>query len=116
MAAAPGSDQGSSLAAMNSATLGAKFPEVQTGTIATLLVNVRAYNEAHAAGDAAAVAGLEDRFRASLPLLDRVGLFGLFTPDEWVQGSNEGRRAVGRLYLESQRGGSSSRRPEQRGL
>lgn len=41
---------------------------------------------------------------AALPLLDRVGLFDLFTPDEWIQliiqGTNEGRRAVGRLYKE----------------
>lgn len=61
---------------------------------------MRAYNAAHAAGDTATTARLEEAMAAALPLLDKVALFDLFTPDEWIQGSNEGRRAVGRLYKE----------------
>ncbi|KAI0597750.1 hypothetical protein F4775DRAFT_592985 [Biscogniauxia sp. FL1348] len=98
----------SPLAALNSATLGATFPEitladgsvVQTGTVGALLINIRAYNAAHAAEDGAKKAQLEESFRASLPLLHRVGLFGLFPPEDWVRGDNEGRRAVGRAYAE----------------
>lgn len=65
-----------------------------------LLINIRAYNEAHAAGEKEKTAGLEKAMAASLPLLDRVGMFDLFTPDEWIQGTNEGRKTVGRLYQE----------------
>ncbi|KAJ8129251.1 hypothetical protein O1611_g4382 [Lasiodiplodia mahajangana] len=102
------SQNGSSLSDVNSAALGAKFPEitlpdgtkVQTGTVGALLINIRTYNAAHAAGDTAKTQALESSFKAALPLLDRVGLFDLFTPDEWIQGNNEGRKAVGRLYQE----------------
>ncbi|GAW27103.1 hypothetical protein SAMD00023353_7100080 [Rosellinia necatrix] len=98
----------SSLSDVNSATLGAKFPEitlpdgskVQTGTVGALLVNIRTYNVAHADGDAATTEALEASFRAALPLLDKVGLFDLFTPSDWIRGDNEGRKAVGRLYQE----------------
>ena len=40
--------------------------------------------------------------KAPLPLLDRLGFFELFTPEEWVNdgGRNEGRRVVGQLFLE----------------
>ncbi|KAI0970131.1 hypothetical protein F4678DRAFT_148194 [Xylaria arbuscula] len=99
---------GSALSDLNSSTLGAKFPEVtlpdgskvQTGTVGALLVNIRAYNEAHAAGDTAKTKALEASFEAALPLLDKVGLFDLFTPNEWIQGNNQGRMAVGQLYQE----------------
>ncbi|KAJ8120018.1 hypothetical protein ONZ43_g3165 [Nemania bipapillata] len=104
------SNDGSSdaLSEVNSVTLGAKFPEitlpdgskVQTGTVGALLVNIRTYNAAHAAGDTAKTQALESSFRTALPLLDKVGLFDLFTPEEWIQGNNEGRKAVGRLYQE----------------
>ncbi|KAK7754262.1 hypothetical protein SLS62_003840 [Diatrype stigma] len=98
----------SDLAALNSATMGANMPEitlpdgskVQTGTVGALLINIRSYNEAHAAEDKEKTAKLEQAMAASLPLLDRVGMFDLFTPDEWIEGTNEGRRAVGRLYKE----------------
>ncbi|KAI8946809.1 hypothetical protein F4801DRAFT_39114 [Xylaria longipes] len=100
------------LADLNSTTLGAKFPEitlpdgtvVQTGTVGALLVNIRAYNTAHAAGDTAKTQALEDSFKATLPLLDKVGLFDLFTPEDWIRGDNEGRKAVGRLYQEFKAG------------
>ncbi|KAI1342447.1 hypothetical protein F5Y15DRAFT_304717 [Xylariaceae sp. FL0016] len=101
-------DKGAALQSLNSATLGAQFPEVtlpdgskvQTGTVGALLVNIRSYNAAYAAGETTKLAVLEDSFRASLPLLEKVGMFGLFTPEEWMAGTNEGRKAVGRLYLE----------------
>ncbi|KAI0025386.1 hypothetical protein F4780DRAFT_325581 [Xylariomycetidae sp. FL0641] len=104
--------QGADLAAMNSATLGAQFPEitlpdgskVQTGTVGALLANIRAYNTAHAAGDHPQTQALMASFRAALPLLDRVGLFDLFTPAEWMAGDNAGRKAVGRAYLEFKEG------------
>lgn len=37
---------------------------------------------------------------ATLPLLDKVGMFDLFRPEEWIQGDNEGRRAVGKMFLD----------------
>ncbi|KAI1754127.1 hypothetical protein F4782DRAFT_495204 [Xylaria castorea] len=100
------------LSDLNSTTLGAKFPEVtlpdgskvQTGTVGALLVNIRAYNTAHAAGDTVKAEALEASFRAALPLLDKVGLFDLFAAEEWVRGDNEGRKAVGRLYQEFKAG------------
>ncbi|KAI0404452.1 hypothetical protein F4802DRAFT_598149 [Xylaria palmicola] len=112
MASQDSGGAGSALSDLNSATLGAEFPEitlpdgskVQTGTVGALLVNIRSYNAAHAAGDTAKTQALEASFRAALPLLDRVGLFGLFTPEEWIRGDNEGRRAVGRLYQELKAG------------
>ncbi|KAF2964678.1 hypothetical protein GQX73_g8901 [Xylaria multiplex] len=108
MAAVEAGSGGTALSDMNSATLGAKFPEialpdgskVQTGTVGALLVNIRTYNTAHAAGDADKMRALETGFKAALPLLDKVGLFDLFTPDEWIRGDNAGRTAVGRLYQE----------------
>ncbi|KAI0099102.1 hypothetical protein GGR51DRAFT_536710 [Nemania sp. FL0031] len=101
-------DSGSALSDVNSSALGAKFPEitlpdgskVQTGTVGALLINIRTYNTAHAAGDTAKTQALEASFKAALPLLDKVGLFDLFTPEEWIQGNNEGRKAVGRLHQE----------------
>lgn len=45
---------------------------------------------------------LRERMKAPLPLLDRLGFFELFTPEEWINGSrkNEGRKVVGQLFLE----------------
>lgn len=43
---------------------------------------------------------LEEAMQATLPLLDKVGMFDLFLPEEWIQGNNEGRKAVGRMFLE----------------
>ncbi|KAI1505263.1 hypothetical protein F5X99DRAFT_276062 [Biscogniauxia marginata] len=108
MAAADSKVGNRSLAALNSTTMGVNFPEitladgtvVQTGTVGALLINIRTYNEAHAAGDEAKKTQLEDSFQATLPLLHKVGLFDLFPPEDWLRGSNEGRRAVGRAYLE----------------
>jgi hypothetical protein len=95
----------SDLASINSATLGTSMPVVtlpdgtkaQTGTIAALLINIRSYNEAHAKGDAIQMNELEEKMKLALPLLKRVGFFDLFTPDEWMAGTNEGRKLVGKI-------------------
>ncbi|ROW06954.1 hypothetical protein VMCG_04080 [Cytospora schulzeri] len=98
------------LAELNSSTMGVQMPEikladgstVQTGTVGALLLNTRAYNKAHAEGDEATMAELREIMKIPLSLLDRVGLFELFTPEEWINdgGKNEGRRVVGKLFLE----------------
>jgi hypothetical protein len=67
----------------------------------TLLVNIRTYNEAHAAQDATRMAQLEADIGSALPLLRKVGLFELFPPEQWMQGSNEGRKLIGKLALAS---------------
>ncbi|KAI2464574.1 hypothetical protein F4781DRAFT_436296 [Annulohypoxylon bovei var. microspora] len=100
------SDSGSKLASLNSATLGAEMPQitlpdgtkVQTGTVGALLINIRTYNEAYKAGDKEKLAQLEKAIGATLPLLHKVGMFDLFLPEEWIQGDNEGRRVVGKMY------------------
>lgn len=65
-----------------------------------MLVNIRAYNKAYAAGDQEKMAELREALRAALPLLRKAGMFDLFRPEEWIQGDNEGRKLVGRLALE----------------
>jgi len=70
--------------------------KVQTGTVATMLHNVTLYNEG-ARGE------VEQELELSVPTLIKVGLFDLFSPAEWVSGSNPGRRFVGekaKEYLE----------------
>jgi hypothetical protein len=61
---------------------------VQTGTVATMLHNVSLYN----AGSRGAV---EQELEMAVPTLFRVGLFQLFSPQEWINGDNPGRRFVG---------------------
>src|SRR3954462_5539095 len=72
---------------------------VQTGTVATMLHNVALYNQG-ARGE------VERELELSVPTLFKVGLFDLFTPDEWISGDNAGRRFVGlsaRDYLLKQK-------------
>ncbi|MFG6178912.1 hypothetical protein ACGTN6_16880 [Halomonas sp. THAF12] len=71
---------------------------VQTGTVAAMLRNVALYN-AGERGD------VEKQLEAAVPTLIKVGLFELFSVDEWIGGSNPGRRFVGecaREYLDRQ--------------
>ena len=71
---------------------------VQTGTVATMLENVRRYN-AGERGD------VERELELSVPTLIKVGLLDLFEPEEWIHGDNPGRRFVGekaREYLARQ--------------
>jgi len=63
---------------------------VQTGTVATMLRNIELYN-AGERGD------IEEQLEAAIPTAAKVGLFDLFSPDEWIAGSNEGRRLVGTM-------------------
>ncbi|RAL01770.1 uncharacterized protein BO80DRAFT_444453 [Aspergillus ibericus CBS 121593] len=102
------SNPSANLVAVNSSTLGTAMPEVtlpdgskvQTGTVGAMLINIRAYNEAHADGDQAKMEALRTALRAAIPLLKKVGMFDLFPPEEWIQGDNEGRKVVGRMYKE----------------
>ncbi|CAG9946895.1 unnamed protein product [Clonostachys rosea f. rosea IK726] len=103
----------SSLQNINSATLGVAMPEitlpdgskVQTGTVGALLVNIKGYNQAHATQDTTSMAQLEPAMKAAIPLLSKVGMFELFSAEEWIQGDNEGRKFVGRAYLDYQKEG-----------
>ncbi|EGX96991.1 hypothetical protein CCM_01650 [Cordyceps militaris CM01] len=97
-----------SLQAINNKTLGTSadaFPvvtlpsgeKVPTGTVGALLVNVRAYDAAAAAGDIAAQDVLAGAIAAAVPVLRKVGLFDLFRPEEWASDKSPGRSLVGEL-------------------
>ncbi|MCH7388722.1 hypothetical protein MMO39_15665 [Acinetobacter modestus] len=61
---------------------------VQTGTVATMSHNINLYN----AGVRGAV---EEELILAVPTLFKVGMFDLFSVDEWINGTNAGRRFVG---------------------
>ncbi|MGP5417530.1 DUF7709 family protein [Psychrobacter faecalis] len=68
---------------------------VQTGTVATMLHNIQLYNS----GEHEQV---ENELILAIPTLFKVGLFDLFSIDEWINGTNPGRRFVGeqaKIYL-----------------
>src|SRR5690349_1253982 len=65
---------------------------VQTGTVATMLHNIKLYDD----GVRGAV---EHELELSIPTLFKVGLFDLFGPEEWMNGSSPGRRFVGEKAL-----------------
>ncbi|WP_374517461.1 DUF7709 family protein [Undibacterium squillarum] len=93
-------DQTAALAGINQKILseGEQLPlvklkdgsQVQTGTVATMLVNIALYNE----GQRGLV---EEELRLSVPTLIKVGLFDLFPPQDWIAGDNPGRRYVGMI-------------------
>lgn len=95
-------DHSEALASINEKILaeGEKLPavalrdgsRVQTGTVATMLHNVRAY-------DAGERGDVERELELAVPTLFKVGLFDLFPPEEWIQGASPGRRFVGELAL-----------------
>ena len=71
----------------------------QTGTVATMLLNVELYNKGQR-GE------IERELELAVPTLVKVGLFDLFTPQEWSSATNPGRSFVGELakrYLASRR-------------
>ncbi|MEJ8857671.1 hypothetical protein WKW79_24080 [Variovorax robiniae] len=71
---------------------------VQTGTVATMLHNVARYNS----GERGRV---EVELEMSVPTLIKVGLFELFPVEDWIAGTNPGRRFVGlaaRKLMEAQ--------------
>lgn len=61
---------------------------VQTGTVATMLHNIKLYN----AGERGTI---EKELETSIPTLIKVGLFELFCIEEWIAGDNPGRKLVG---------------------
>jgi hypothetical protein len=67
--------------------------KVQTGTVATMLHNIQLYNQ----GERGTV---EKELELALPTLFKIGLFDLFSPDEWIIGGNPGRAFVGRKAKE----------------
>ncbi|NNP70634.1 hypothetical protein [Acinetobacter sp. Ac_5812] len=61
---------------------------VQTGTVATMLHNINLYN--------AGVRGVvEEELILAVPTLFKVGMFDLFSVEEWINGNNAGRKFVG---------------------
>ncbi|MBJ8427092.1 DUF7709 family protein [Acinetobacter bereziniae] len=72
--------------------------KVQTGTVATMLHNIDLYNQG-LRGE------VEQELILAIPTLIKIGLFDLFSPDEWMSGDNLGRRFVGekaKQFLASQ--------------
>ncbi|MDV8156056.1 DUF7709 family protein [Acinetobacter bereziniae] len=72
--------------------------KVQTGTVATMLHNIDLYNQG-LRGE------VEKELILAIPTLIKVGLFDLFSPDEWISEDNLGRRFVGekaKQFLASQ--------------
>ncbi|MBA4242318.1 MAG: hypothetical protein C0452_00200 [Pseudomonas sp.] len=62
---------------------------VQTGTVAAMLHNIGLYDQG-ARGE------VERELRLAVPTLCRVGLFRLFSPEEWMaSATSPGRRFVG---------------------
>lgn len=71
---------------------------VQTGTVATMLHNINLYN-AGLRGE------VEEELILAIPTLFKVGMFDLFSIEEWINGSNGGRKFVGekaKEFLQSQ--------------
>ena len=62
--------------------------QVQTGTVAAMLHNIRLYNKGER-GD------IEKELEAAIPTLAKIGLFELFTPDEWLNETNPGKYFLG---------------------
>ena len=69
---------------------------VQTGTMAAVMNSINLYNQ----GERGQV---EKDLEVAIPTLWKVGLFNLFTPDEFMAGDNAGKAFVGKLakqYIE----------------
>lgn len=99
------------LQSINNKTLGTAanaFPVVTlpngenilTGTVGALLVNIKAYDAAVAAADSASRDALEQAIRVAVPVLQKVGMFDLFAPEEWASEKSQGRSLVGRIAKE----------------
>jgi hypothetical protein len=65
---------------------------VQTGTVAAMLHNIKEY-------DVGMRGNIEKELELAIPTLIKVGLFDLFSPEEWIAGSSPGRRFVGQSAL-----------------
>lgn len=97
--------------------------KVQTGTVGALIVNIRNYDKivSQSNVDEKEKHALEASLAASMPVLKKageltypsrlnqyvgfvtdsisLGLFDLFTPEEWIRGSSPGRKFVGDLAM-----------------
>ena len=83
--------------------------KIPTGTIGTLLYNIRLYDELRAKSesseaDPAEMTKLETEMRATIPILTKVGMFDLFSAEEWsAEGAkSDGRKFVGKCALEAE--------------
>ena len=72
---------------------GRKLP---TGTVGALLVNIKSYDEATEEQRAE----LEPAIQSAIPTLVKIGMFNLFTPQEWASQRSPGRNLVGKLARE----------------
>ena len=61
---------------------------VQTGTVATMLHNIELFNQCENED-------IKTQLLLAIPTLIKVGLFDLFSPDEWLSKKNAGRNFVG---------------------
>lgn len=95
------------LQSINNKTLGTNanaFPivtlpngqKVPTGTVGALLVNIKTYD----ASEESQRKQIEPALRAAIPILQQVGMFDLFRPEEWIQGGSPGRAFVGKAAME----------------
>jgi len=82
---------------------------VPTGTVATLLLNIRTYDglvaQKGTSRDGAAeierqTAQVADEIKAAVPVLLKLGMFELFSVDEWSAGAHPGRNLVGKFAKE----------------
>lgn len=99
--------------AQNNQKLGA-FPMVKlangqsvpTGTVATLLYNIREYDKLIAEGESLSddkkveLEKLAGEIKAPVPILIKLGMFELFNLEEWCAGNRPGRTLVGRTAKE----------------
>src|SRR6187402_1137018 len=72
--------------------------KVPTGTVATLLHNIRLYDKIISAGEEASSEEkeqLEREIKSAVPVLGKLGFFELFSTEEGAAGKSEGRRLVG---------------------
>ena len=64
---------------------------VQTGTVATLIINMKLFNRGEK---------VKHELEAAIPTLVNVGMFDLFSPEEWLAGDNPARHFVGQKALD----------------
>ena len=84
----------------------------QTGTVATMLHNIKLYN-------ASEQGHIEEELKLSIPTLIKVGLFELFSPEEWIAGNNPGRVFLGtevKRYLNQEVETSAAKLSEKIGI
>lgn len=70
--------------------------KVPTGTVGALLVNIKAFDES----DDERRVEIATAIKSAIPTLHKVGMFDLFTPDEWASESSPGRSLVGQFAKE----------------